>query len=534
LFRTATVPKIFFPAGQRNIPLPFRRPSINVTNTSTKATVERAQSEVAAQHQIQVEDNVPVHILTTKGIVTNVISEPGSNMADIGDKMKDGDTIGINGQTQSPLPSASQADTTTIAKAILHCYSDPITKETLYGLNTPLPKFHSWIRHKLRNSAHDPHHPHPSLESCVYTSEIGITLSTRDELRVLWKEERLLSERTELLAVYASDKNLFPMRKRGGFLDLLTMYADRLVGIMEDELDEGDGWLLNWLRREYGEYEVTQLLERNLGGRSEMEQLMVFQHLLNWFRAKFPYYYDRCSSCNSSLREDKNKHPNDTRSTTASITPSQFQNTTFLGYVHPTPVELTGHASRTEIYECHKCTALTRFPRYNSVKSIIDHSRGRCGEYSMLLYRILRSCGHDTRWVVDWSDHVWAEVMVRGRYVHLDPCEASVDTPKLYEGWGKEQVYIIAFWAGMTDGGRRGGSHVKIEDVTQVYTSVGKYGLDKRREEGEEEVHRSIQVVTNYLQRKLYEMLLCRWTNTQSMKGELFGPETYNVTDLRP
>jgi hypothetical protein len=29
---------------------------------------------------------------------------------------------------------------------------------------------------------------------------------------------------------------------------------------MEDELDKGDGWLLNWLRREYVEYEVTQLL----------------------------------------------------------------------------------------------------------------------------------------------------------------------------------------------------------------------------------------------------------------------------------
>jgi hypothetical protein len=147
-----------------------------------------------------------------------VISEPaGCDLTDIGTNMKDG---------SDNSPSPSQADTTTIAKTILHCYSNPITKETLYGLNTPLPKFHSWIRHKLRKSPRNPHPPPDSLESCVYTSEICITLSTHDELRVLWIEERLLLECTELLAVYASDKNLFPMRKPGEFLDLLTMYAD--------------------------------------------------------------------------------------------------------------------------------------------------------------------------------------------------------------------------------------------------------------------------------------------------------------------
>jgi hypothetical protein len=147
-----------------------------------------------------------------------VISEPeGCDLTDIGTNMKDG---------SDNSPSPSQAHTKTIAKTILHCYSNPITKETLYGLNMPLPKFHSWIHHKLRKSPRNPHPPPDSLESYVYMSEIGITLSTREKLSILWKEEWLLSERTELLVVYASDKNLFPMRKRGGFLDLLTMYAD--------------------------------------------------------------------------------------------------------------------------------------------------------------------------------------------------------------------------------------------------------------------------------------------------------------------
>ena len=74
----------------------------------------------------------------------------------------------------------------------------------------------------------------------------------------------------------------------------------------------------------------------------------------------------------------------------------------------------------------------------------------------MLLYRMLRVLGYDNvRWVVDWADHVWAEVWLGGndtegsnsggRWVHLDPCEAAVDNPLLYESWGKNQTYIVAF-----------------------------------------------------------------------------------------
>jgi len=31
------------------------------------------------------------------------------------------------------------------------------------------------------------------------------------------------------------------------------------------------------------------------------------------------------------------------------------------------------------------------------------------------------------------------------RWIPIDPCEASVDEPLLYESWGKNQTYIIAF-----------------------------------------------------------------------------------------
>lgn len=33
----------------------------------------------------------------------------------------------------------------------------------------------------------------------------------------------------------------------------------------------------------------------------------------------------------------------------------------------------------------------------------------------------------------------------KGGWVHLDPCEAAVDEPLLYQSWGKNQTYILAF-----------------------------------------------------------------------------------------
>jgi hypothetical protein len=82
--------------------------------------------------------------------------------------------------------------------------------------------------------------------------------------------------------------------------------------------------------------------------------------------------------------------------------------------------------------------------------------------------------GYTVRWTVDKADHVWAEVKIKAlnvsgevsllftftspyRYrldalsqvdeawVHLDPCEAAVDEPLLYQNWGKNITYIFAY-----------------------------------------------------------------------------------------
>ena len=105
-----------------------------------------------------------------------------------------------------------------------------------------------------------------------------------------------------------------------------------------------------------------------------------------------------------------------------------------------------GKAGRTEVYCCHKCGAISRFPRYNSASSVLRSRVGRCGEYSMLILRFFRALGYEARWVVDWSDHVWAEIrMCSGDWIHVDPCEAAIDNPLLYESWGKKQTHIVAF-----------------------------------------------------------------------------------------
>ena len=112
-----------------------------------------------------------------------------------------------------------------------------------------------------------------------------------------------------------------------------------------------------------------------------------------------------------------------------------------------------GGAGHVELHRCAApaCGAVTRFPRLNAPGALLDTRRGRCGEWANCFCLVALALGFEARHVVDFSDHVWVEVAGvggGGGWAHVDPCEAALDTPLLYEkGWGKKLSFV--FGAGL-------------------------------------------------------------------------------------
>lgn len=70
------------------------------------------------------------------------------------------------------------------------------------------------------------------------------------------------------------------------------------------------------------------------------------------------------------------------------------------------PLDENGTNCRVEEVWCDTCSVSSEFPRYNSVKRILQSRRGRCGEYANLFGCLCRSVGLETRYVLDFTDHV--------------------------------------------------------------------------------------------------------------------------------
>ena len=119
------------------------------------------------------------------------------------------------------------------------------------------------------------------------------------------------------------------------------------------------------------------------------------------------------------------------------------------------------HSLPTPVYSCQLCKAETTFPRYNSPRTLFKTRRGRCGEFANLFGAYCRALGFDTRYILDFTDHVWTEVwsMRQQRWLHADSCEGLIDRPNMYEqGWGKKLSYVI------------GATNDSVADVTKRYT----------------------------------------------------------------
>ncbi|EER08395.1 peptide n-glycanase, putative [Perkinsus marinus ATCC 50983] len=164
----------------------------------------------------------------------------------------------------------------------------------------------------------------------------------------------------------------------------------------------------------------------------------LLEELVQWFKKSFFKWMDKpeCDACGC-------------------------KNTESQGTTTPTPDEAKGMASRVEVYRCTVCGSVTRYPRYNHPVALLHTRSGRCGEWANCFCLVARSVGFEVRHVIDATDHVWSEVWVdrQQRWVHVDPCEAVIDAPLMYEsGWKKSLSWV---WATSRDGCR---------DVTPRYT----------------------------------------------------------------
>jgi hypothetical protein len=65
---------------------------------------------------------------------------------------------------------------------------------------------------------------------------------------------------------------------------------------------------------------------------------------------------------------------------------------------------------------------------------------------------------------------VWTEALIHNQWIHIDPCEAAINEPLIYQGWGKSPTFIIAYTA------------TEIDDVTFTYTSHNETIVWERRE----------------------------------------------------
>ena len=166
--------------------------------------------------------------------------------------------------------------------------------------------------------------------------------------------------------------------------------------------------------------------------------------LLRDFKERYPYYRGACAVCGSE--------------------------TEFVGEIKASQrEESAAKAGRVELRSCD-CGHITRFVRANDVGYALHSSRrGRCGEYSACFLSVLTALKLEARWVFDTTDHVWCEAKLGGEWVHLDPCEASLGEPEIYQGWGKNGTLVVAF------------SKRRAEDVTAYYYPSQKADVATRR-----------------------------------------------------
>ena len=199
-------------------------------------------------------------------------------------------------------------------------------------------------------------------------------------------------------------------------------------------------------------------------------QDLLLRRLLHWFKHDFFTWVNEpsCDSCKSATQGR--------------------------GMTPPTPDEIRFGGSRVELYQCLTCTKMTRFPRYNHPGKLLETRRGRCGEWANCFALICRAMGFETRYILDFTDHVWTEVfsVAKNRWVHADSCENAYDSPLMYEaGWGKSLNYVFAF------------TGYEVRDVYRRYTRKFDEVLGRRTQVPERWLSTLCQAMTNAMGAKI-------------------------------
>ncbi|RWS25203.1 peptide-N(4)-(N-acetyl-beta-glucosaminyl)asparagine amidase-like isoform X1 [Leptotrombidium deliense] len=240
------------------------------------------------------------------------------------------------------------------------------------------------------------------------------------------------------LNLISSEKDLQPKNEaERHFLKQLLSYVRRVLLYEDQKLREKVNRVVP----------VKELLEKAMRKRDLLKKEnnleidtrdLFLVELLAWFKNSFFSWFDVpvCSRCSNSKMK-------------------------FVEYQTPNAEDVKNDASRVEGYAC-SCGAKSRFPRYNNPLKLLETRKGRCGEWANCFCAILHSLDYEVRFILDSTDHVWAEVYstTEKRWMHCDPCENAIDTPLLYEhGWNKKLIYCLAF------------SFFEVQDVTWRYTT---------------------------------------------------------------
>lgn len=178
-----------------------------------------------------------------------------------------------------------------------------------------------------------------------------------------------------------------------------------------------------------------------------------------------------------------------------------------------------GWASRVEIFQCQSCSNVTRFPRFNKASHLLTTRQGRCGEFANSFGLLCRALGFDTRYVLDFTDHVWVEVYLPSekRFVCLDPCEKKLDCPLMYEaGWGKKLTYILSF------------SRYGVVDATSRYTRHYEEVVERRSMLGEKFAQDAVRQKDESIWNSFKQSMEYRYLFEEEEKPEMF----YNALEV--